>query len=60
VIEEILPKSMFRVRLNDGRTMKAGLGKTSRHAVVRLLPGDPVLVRSFEHDPTRGEITKKL
>lgn len=40
--------------------MKAGLGKTSRHAVVRLLPGDPVLVRSFEHDPTRGEITKKL
>ena len=51
---------MFKIRLPDGRTVKAGLAKASRHVVVRLVAGDRVNVRIFESDPGRGEITKKL
>lgn len=51
---------MYRVRLNDGRTLRAGIDATSRHGIVRLLEGDQVLVRLYRNDPTRGQITKKL
>ena len=51
---------MYRVRLNDGRTVRAGIDTKSRHGIVRLLEGDPVLVTVFENDPTRARITKKL
>jgi translation initiation factor IF-1 len=51
---------MFRVRLHDGRTLKAGLDEKSRHGIVRLIEGDKVLVSIFEQDPTRGSIRKKL
>lgn len=51
---------MFRIRLNDGRIVKAGLDGRSRHGIVRLIQGDTVLVRIFEHDSTRGSIQKKL
>jgi len=51
---------MFKVRLNDGRILKAALDDKSRHGIVRLIQGDRVLVRAFEHDPNRGKIQKKL
>jgi translation initiation factor IF-1 len=51
---------MYLVRLEDGRTLRAGIDATSRHGIVRLLQGDPVLVRAFRNDPTRGQITRKL
>jgi translation initiation factor IF-1 len=51
---------MFRIRLGDGRMVKAGLATTSRHVIVRLIAGDRVLLRIFESDPGRGEITRKL
>lgn len=60
VIDEVLPKSMYRVRLNDGRTVRAGIDAKSRHGIVRLLEGDPVLVSVFHNDPTRARITRKL
>ena len=59
IIEEVLPKSMYRVRLEDGRSVRAGVGATARHGIVRLIEGDRVLVRVFQSDPTRGQITKK-
>jgi translation initiation factor IF-1 len=51
---------MFRVRLKDGRLVRAGIDAQSRHGIVRLLEGDPVLVKVFPTDPSRGRITKKL
>jgi translation initiation factor IF-1 len=60
IIDEVLPKSMYRVRLEDGRHVRAGVDSASRHGIVRLLQGDPVLVRLFQNDPTRARITKKL
>ena len=40
--------------------VRAGLDDKSRHGIVRLLKGDAVIVRTFEHDPTRGSIQKKI
>jgi len=51
---------MYRVRMDDGRMLRAGVGATARHGIVRLLQGDRVLVRTLDNDPTRGRITKKL
>ena len=58
-VEEVLPKAMYRVRLDDGRTVRAGLSATSRHGIVRLIEGCRVKVRLSPHDPSRGQITQK-
>ena len=59
-IVEVLPNVMFRVRLDDGRSVRAGAASELRHAVVRLIAGDRVGVRLSSYDPSRGQITKKL
>jgi translation initiation factor IF-1 len=60
VVEEVLPKAMCRVRLTAGRTVRAGLSPEVRHATVRLIAGAEVEVRISPHDPSRGQITRKL
>ena len=60
IIEEVLPKSLYRVRLESGRTVRAGLEARARHGIVRLLSGDTVFVRLTDHDPHRARITRKL
>ncbi len=60
VIEEVLPKAMYRVRLDDGRTVRASIAPALRHAIVRLISGCEVEVRLSPHDPNRGQITKQL
>ena len=59
IIDEVLPKSMYRVRLEDGRTVRAAVEARARHGIVRLIQGDEVLVRVYPSDPTRARITKK-
>lgn len=51
---------MYRVRLNDGRTVRVSLGAPARHAIVRLIAGDRVEVKLSDHDPSRGQVVKKL
>ncbi len=60
VIEEVLPKAMYRVRLDDGRTVRASIAPSLRHAVVRLISGCQVTVKLSPHDPSRGQITKQI
>jgi translation initiation factor IF-1 len=60
VVEEVLPKSMYRVRLAGGQMVRAGLTPASRHATVRFIAGSRVEVRLSPHDPSRGQITRKL
>jgi translation initiation factor IF-1 len=59
-VEEILPNALFRVRLNDGRKVKAALSPAARHAVVRLIGGARVLVEISSRDAGRGRIVKQL
>jgi translation initiation factor IF-1 len=59
VVEEVLPKALFLVRLEDGRRVRANVSSSLRHAIVRLIAGDRVSVELSHHDPNRGRITKK-
>ena len=60
VIEEVMPNALFKVRLENGRTVSAGASTELRHVVVRLLAGTKVLVELSRHDPNRGKITGRL
>ena len=60
VIDEVLPNALFRVTLEDGRTVRVGIAPSLRHAVVRLIAGSQVAVKLSKLDPGRGQITKKL
>jgi translation initiation factor IF-1 len=57
---EVLPNAMYSVRLDDGRTIRAALAPTLRHAVVRLIGGARVKVELSSRDPGRGRITDQL
>jgi translation initiation factor IF-1 len=51
---------LFRVILEDGRTVRAGIAPSLRHAIVRLISGSKVTVKLSKLDPGRGQIIKKL
>jgi translation initiation factor IF-1 len=55
-IEEALPSALFRVKLDDGRKVVAGLSTEARRTLVKVAPGDRVSVVPSPLDPTRGKI----
>ncbi|MBD3236429.1 MAG: translation initiation factor IF-1 [Candidatus Eisenbacteria bacterium] len=57
VIEEALPNTIFRVRLEDGRLILAHIGGKMRKHFIRILPGDKVIVELSIYDLERGRIT---
>lgn len=60
MIEEVLPNALYRVRLDDGRSVRAGLSPSLRHQVVRLIGGAKVVVKLSKFDPGRGQITETI
>ena len=56
-IEEALPSALFRVKLDDGRMVVAGLSTEARRMLIKVAPGDRVSVAVSPLDPTRGKIT---
>jgi len=58
-ILESLPNTMFRVNLNDGRTILATLKGSLRRRYVRIFPGDLVQVEMTKYDEERGRIINK-
>lgn len=60
LVEEALPSTLFRVRLDDGKTMLAHLGGKMRLHHIRVLPGDRVRVELSPYNTTRGRITHRL
>ena len=59
-VEAVLPRAMYRVRLEEGRALRVGVDTACRATVVRLIAGDRVEVRLAERDPSRGQIVRKL
>jgi translation initiation factor IF-1 len=51
---------LFRVTLEGGDTVRAGIAPSLRHALVRLISGSKVRVQRSTLDPSRGQIVKKL
>lgn len=60
IVVETLPKSLFRVRLDDGRQVRATLSTQAKRVTVKVLPGDRVELTLSPYDPTRGRITARI
>jgi translation initiation factor IF-1 len=58
-VEEALPGALYRVRCDDGAVVTVSLGGVARQVMVKVIPGDRVLVEVSELDPTRGRIKGK-
>jgi translation initiation factor IF-1 len=56
VVEELLPSTTFRVRLDDGRLIFAYLSGRLRINKIRILPGDKVKVEITPYDLSKGRI----
>ena len=51
---------MYSVRLDSGEVVSVHVGNDLRLRIVRLLPGDRVVVELGETDPSRGRIVRRL
>jgi translation initiation factor IF-1 len=59
-VEEALPATMFRVRLETNEVILAHLAGKLRLYYIKVLPGDRVLVEVSPYDKTRGRIVRRL
>lgn len=57
VVEECLPSTLFRVKVNDDYSILAVISGKIRQNRIRILTGDKVLVEMSPYDLTRGRIT---
>ncbi len=60
IVEEVLPSTTFRVRLDNGHTVLAHISGRMRVNYIRLLPGDRVQIEMSPYDLTKGRITHRL
>ena len=54
---DLLPNAMFRVQLENGRTVTAHTAGKLRKNRIRVLQGDSVTVEMTTFDLTKGRIT---
>ena len=59
-MEETLPSTTFKVRLDNGHEILAHISGRMRVNYIKLLPGDRVILEMSPYDLTRGRITKRL
>lgn len=59
-VEEALPGTTFRVRLDNGDEILAHLSGKMRLYYIKILPGDRVIVEMTPYDKTRGRIVRRL
>lgn len=56
IVEEALPNTNFRVRLDDGREVLAHISGKMRIHFIRIIPGDRVTIEMGPYDEKRGRI----
>jgi len=56
-VVDLLPNTMFRVELANGRRVLANISGKMRMHFMRLRPGDTVTVEMSPYDLTKGRIT---
>lgn len=59
-VEEALPATTFKVRLENGEVVLAHLSGKMRLHYIRILPGDRVFLEQSTYDRTRGRIVRRL
>ena len=60
IIDEVIPRGLYAVRLEDGRTIRATLSTGAKRVTIKVLKGDRVLLEMSDFDPSRGRITSRL
>jgi len=60
VVEETLPSTTFKVKLDNGHVVLAHISGRMRVNYIRLLPGDRVLIEMSPYDLTKGRIVQRL
>lgn len=60
VVEEILPNSMFRVKLETGNTIICYTNGRLRQNKIKIVAGDSVKIEMSVYDLTKGRITYRL
>ncbi len=59
VVAEALPNAMYRVVLNDVKRSSVTV-HVGTQSVLRLRPGDQVVVELSPYDQTRGRVVRKV
>jgi len=57
VVVEVLPGTMFRVKLTNGTVVLAHIGGKMRKHFVCIVPGDKVQIEISPYDLTKARIT---
>jgi translation initiation factor IF-1 len=57
VVSELLPNTMFRVKLENEHEILAHISGKMRLHFIRILPGDKVIVEMSPYDLGKGRIT---
>ncbi|HLD21303.1 MAG TPA: translation initiation factor IF-1 [Patescibacteria group bacterium] len=60
VVEEQLPSTTFKVRLENDHEIFAHLSGKMRMYKIRVLPGDEVIIEMTPYDLTKGRIISRL
>ena len=56
-VEDVLPNTMFRVRLDNDHVVTAHISGKMRRNYIRILKGDRVKVELTPYDLSKGRIT---
>ena len=59
-VVENLPNAIFRVQLDSGQIVLGHLSGKMRVNMIRVLPGDKVLLEMTPYDLSKGRITRRL
>lgn len=59
-IVESLPNALFRVQLEAGQTVLGHLAGKMRVNMIRVLPGDRVIIEMTPYDLNKGRIIRRL
>lgn len=57
IVEEALPNTNFKVKLENGHQILAHISGKLRMNYIKILPGDKVKVELSPYDLSRGRIT---
>jgi len=59
-IVDLAPNRLYRVRLHSGCIVSAHVDRTLQMKLVRLIPGEKVVVKLGDVDPSRGRIIRRF
>lgn len=59
-VTETLPNATFKVQLENGHEVLGHISGKMKMYLIKLLPGDSVLIELTPYDLSKGRITRRL